>query len=557
MSNETTSDRIRRENLGALEDLPVDSMRMARVGERRVVVVRTATGVHALDNACPHQGYGLATGQLDGELLTCQWHNWKFDVSTGTCVMGEEDVACHAVEIVDGEIEVTVVEPTDEEIRAQVFPSLTKGVEEHQVGQIARDTARLLEAGAEPADVMWVGLEHAFPRERWGPGHGMATAVDCLAFATNTDNDDRRVLATVQGLTALAEPTRARPARTLPPAGPGEGLGAAIEHERLDDAIAAARGLARGPVDDARSAFIEATSQHHLSYGHGMIYTQKAFELLERTGWEHADTVLANLAVSITWSTREDTLPYMRKAMRAIEGADLDRLAAIAPDPEWVDTALPNDLLDAADAPIGRALDALAAGAGVERLLDAVVDAVSVRMLRHDIELEVDPDESFGWLDITHGLTLARAARWAWRNAPGPDTVRQALFAVWLCHDTGRAERERGIARTVDQRGGAELARSIRLGDVEATLGAIASDPSGSTETLIESALADGAGSFIVTAHLIKLTQACIEEFEHSGSVLPLLAAGRFLAAPRAERFVANNVAEAIGFVRTGKPPAR
>ena len=82
----------------------VGEMRMAKVGERRIAVIRTASGVHALDNACPHQGYGLVTGALDGELLTCQWHNWKFRVDTGECVIGEEDVACHPVTIERGEI---------------------------------------------------------------------------------------------------------------------------------------------------------------------------------------------------------------------------------------------------------------------------------------------------------------------------------------------------------------------------------------------------------------------------------------------------------------------
>ena len=74
---------------------------------------------------------------------------------------------------------------------------------------------------------------------------------------------------------------------------------------------------------------------------------------------------------------------------------------------------------------------------------------------------------------------------------------------------------------------------------------------------MVDAALADGAGSFIVTAHLIKLTRASIEEYEHSGSVLPLLAAGRYLAAPRLERFVSRNVAESLDFVHTGRPPKR
>ncbi|MEM7143083.1 MAG: Rieske 2Fe-2S domain-containing protein, partial [Actinomycetota bacterium] len=96
--------------VGTVDDLAEGQMKMAKVGEHRVVVVRTASGIHALDNACPHQGYGLATGALDGELVTCQWHNWKFRVDTGEAVMGEENVACHHVCVSGDEITVTVTE---------------------------------------------------------------------------------------------------------------------------------------------------------------------------------------------------------------------------------------------------------------------------------------------------------------------------------------------------------------------------------------------------------------------------------------------------------------
>ena len=37
----------------------------------------------ALDNRCPHQGGPLGKGCLQGKLVTCPWHGWQFDVSTG------------------------------------------------------------------------------------------------------------------------------------------------------------------------------------------------------------------------------------------------------------------------------------------------------------------------------------------------------------------------------------------------------------------------------------------------------------------------------------------
>ena len=55
--------------LASAQDMTPGSMKMAKVGERRIVLIRTASGFSALNNACPHQGYGLATGSLDGLMM--------------------------------------------------------------------------------------------------------------------------------------------------------------------------------------------------------------------------------------------------------------------------------------------------------------------------------------------------------------------------------------------------------------------------------------------------------------------------------------------------------
>ncbi|MEM9203306.1 MAG: Rieske 2Fe-2S domain-containing protein [Actinomycetota bacterium] len=544
------------EVVAQFDDLIEGEMKLAKVGERRIALIRTASGVHALDNACPHQGYGMVTGALDGELITCQWHNWKFRVDTGECVLGEENLPCHQVSIDKGEVSVTVTEPTPEQARAKLWPSLRRGIEDHYVGQVSRDTVRLLSNGATPAEIAWVGIDHNVRRDEWGPGHGMATGADCLAWAEERSGDDR-ALPLVQGLAALAEPARGRPARDLVEPSDADFV-ASVEAEDYEAAMGAARRLADGSPAAARREFIEAASMHHLSYGHGIIYVQKAFELLERVGWDKAAVVLPEVARSTTGATREDALPYMRKAVAAVAAADLESLATVPLDPSWSDPTLVDVFLDSGHPPIDEAIAALASGAGVERILDAVVDAVSRRLLRYDLDVEFDTEEAFGWLDITHGLTTARAARWAYRAHPSAATVRQALWSVWLCHDTGRAEREHGARPepVIDPTTG-DVAMLIRRGEEEAAVNAIAAAGADAGDAMIDAALADGAGSFIVTAHLIKMTRASIEEFDHSGSLLPLLATGRYLAAPRMERFVSRNVAASLDFVHTGRPPKR
>ena len=550
-------------SVGQVDDLSVGEMKMARVGDHRVVVARTDSGIFALDNACPHQGYGLVTGALDGDLITCQWHNWKYCVVDGTCEVGEEDVRSHPVEIRGSEVWVEVTEPTDAEKLEELWPSLGRGIEADYRGQIARDTARLLDAGAAPVDIVWEGLRIGSPKADYGIGHEMASAADCLAAVELYEELDR-TLPITQALAGISETSRDRPA--YEPAEPDSTIDfvKAVEDEDRDGAVAALRAALADGVDPSvvRDWFIESVASHHLSYGHGAIYTQKAFELLDRAGWERADDLLPHLTTAIVYATRADTLPYMAKAIREIDAVDLPSMVA-APDRHvtgWAgEPGLRRALLDADEAPIAAAVDAVLAGAGVGGLLDAVSLAVSERLIRYDTTVEHDFSTDFGWLDISHGLTYARAARWAWDQSPSPATARLALFTVFLCFDTGRFERRNSVAPSAELGvADGDLTTAIIDGRVDdAMANAAAGDIAEVGDELRRIALLDGAGAFIVIAHLVKMAQAAKEEALVTGSNLPLIATARLAAAPRLERFVARNVAEAIDFVKTGAPPVR
>ncbi len=551
-STETATDRTTVASVGKLDDFGVDTMKMASVGSHKVVVIRTSKGVHALDNSCPHQGYGLATGTLsvgpDGEpAVTCQWHNWKFRVTDGVCMLGEEDVACHAVSVADdGTIEVSVTTPTKDEALARLWPSLRRGIASNYPGQVARDSLRLLANDATPADIMWEGAKLGAAKNEDGPGHEIALAADCLHLSEVWHGDDR-ALALVQGLAGIAEENRGHPSRPIPPPDGTVNFPAAMESENYSGAMAWTASAVETGIDQAviRHQFIEAVSKHHIGYGHGAIYTQKAFELLDRVGWHRAGELLPHLTVSISGGTREDTLPYMRKTMRALEAIDLDLLASSADRTTtgWTPEALATDLLTADETPIDLAARAVVDGAGIEGLLDAVSLAASQRLLRYDLKPETDPTAGFGWLDITHGLTYARAARWAWHHDPGPHTARLALFTAWLAFDTGRYERRVGVL-PMEEPGGVVAAALEGDRDVVA-------------DQLARDAMDDRGGSFIVVAHLVKTVQAAREEAAFTGSALPLAAAARLVHAPRRERFVARTVQESLDFIKTGRPPRR
>lgn len=54
--------------------------------DQAVVLWRDSAGaVHAAADRCPHRGAALSMGRVDGDLLECPYHGWRFDAS-GRCV---------------------------------------------------------------------------------------------------------------------------------------------------------------------------------------------------------------------------------------------------------------------------------------------------------------------------------------------------------------------------------------------------------------------------------------------------------------------------------------
>jgi len=83
-----------------------------RVAAGRMVAIANVDGrLHAIDGLCPHQGGPLGTGTLCGTTLTCPWHGWPFDVTTGRHrVSATVRQAVHEARERDGTIEVRLAE---------------------------------------------------------------------------------------------------------------------------------------------------------------------------------------------------------------------------------------------------------------------------------------------------------------------------------------------------------------------------------------------------------------------------------------------------------------
>ncbi|MFM0179488.1 Rieske (2Fe-2S) protein [Paraburkholderia aspalathi] len=98
--------------VGAVDELGPGQRKLAFINGRGVVLFNIDGTIHAIDNACPHQGASIANGHLDGCVLRCPAHGLRFDLRTG-CMPGASGLSLTTfpVRTIDGKLFVSLEDP--------------------------------------------------------------------------------------------------------------------------------------------------------------------------------------------------------------------------------------------------------------------------------------------------------------------------------------------------------------------------------------------------------------------------------------------------------------
>ncbi|MGH8991243.1 MAG: Rieske (2Fe-2S) protein, partial [Acidimicrobiia bacterium] len=183
----------------------------------------------ALDDRCPHMGFPLHRGTVESGLVTCHWHNARFDLASGgTLDPWADDVRSYPVEI-DADGRVTVVVEPDTGRRTHLQHRLEEGLEQGVTLVMAKAVLGLLDAGVAPAEIVRTGVDFGTRYKEAGWGSGLTVLTAMANVLPHLDAADRG-LALVQGLAFVSRDTRGRPPRfplaPLPGGLPAERLAA-------------------------------------------------------------------------------------------------------------------------------------------------------------------------------------------------------------------------------------------------------------------------------------------------------------------------------------------
>jgi nitrite reductase/ring-hydroxylating ferredoxin subunit len=384
--------------------------RLVRHEGKQVLLVAFGERIFALANRCPHEGYPLSEGTLGpGCVLTCNWHNWKFDLANGEALVGRDPVRTYDVEEKNGEIFVDLRDPPAAEQRLRAMAGLEAALVDNDKPRLAREAARLEHAGFDAREALAQAFCGRNSRLEDGMTHAYAAAADWLLLASRARQPEERLAALLEPLYHLAWDTLGAgefPYSEAVERWDDNAFVAAIEAEGEAAAVALVRGAVAEnlPYARLRGAIGEAALQHYAGFGHCAIYTLKSGQLIYRLGEPVAEPALLALTRMLTRARREERLPEFRGYATALA--------------EW-DTggherARAEDFVGlSVEGALRRTLGS--SGRPMRELYDALLGAAAFNLLHFDTAFGDATNnpiaDNVGWLDFTHALTFANACR--------------------------------------------------------------------------------------------------------------------------------------------------
>ena len=514
-------------------------------GRRQLAVFRVETAegptVYAVDNRCPHEGYPLAEGTVDESCqLTCNWHNWKFRLDDGQCVLGGDNLRRYDVRVEsDGGVLVDLSEATPQQQRAEILGGLQSAFRERDFGRICREITRMHFCELDPLDAVREALRWAHDRFEYGTTHAVAVAADWVGLAQGYDDWERRLVCLAECVDHLAFDALRHPEYAYPQASESEfstgAFLAAVEAERLKEAEGlVVRGIDDGlNFDDMQQAFAGAALAHYNDFGHSLIFVQKTGELIERLGPEIQRWVLPPLARSLVFATREDQIPEFADYAATLESVRSLETATEASGDLDGESLAGNGVRGC----LAWTLDAISRVGPerverVEKIYEVLFAASARQMVFYDTGFQDAFDrsvnDSVGWLSFTHALTFSHAVRTVCRR--NPELWNEGLLQM-ACF-VGRNHKYQD--------------RSLDAGEWQVE------DSGAFLETVHGVLLDHGLRDPIFSAHLVKTSLAIERELdEASESTRGWLLSGlnRFLNSPLKQKHVRRLARQAIDLV--------
>ncbi len=394
----------------SVDDLREKGRTVFRLDGRQIALFHTRKGIYACNNRCPHEGYPLREGTLDGNcLLTCNWHNWKFDLETGDNQRDGDRLRIYPVEIRGAEVWIEIIDPPIEKRLARSLEDLKQGFVDHDYERLAREIARIMQLGVDPTIALADAIRQSHDKLEFGWTHAYAGAADWLElYNEHAGEPENQLICLLESVGHMSDDTLRHRTYTYPDGTDDWDENAfirAVEDEDEDRAIRLTRGAVatRDAFGTMERGLARAALAHYADFGHALIYVLKAGSLIRRLGEDVAEPVLISLVRSLVAAFREDLIPEFREYGAALKTFGSNGRESAPSPAEYAVLNANKAIKHTAEHGAAPPLD----------LFRSLLAANALNMVRFDLGHLEDLDQpygsDFGWLDLTHGLTFAEA----------------------------------------------------------------------------------------------------------------------------------------------------
>lgn len=88
------------QRVAKVAEIPAGTIREFQVEGKAIALANVGGKYHAINNTCLHRGGPLGQGVLEGNVVTCPWHGWQYDVTSGKVTQNPAvGVDCYPLEI--------------------------------------------------------------------------------------------------------------------------------------------------------------------------------------------------------------------------------------------------------------------------------------------------------------------------------------------------------------------------------------------------------------------------------------------------------------------------
>jgi nitrite reductase/ring-hydroxylating ferredoxin subunit len=502
-----------------------------REGSKQILVLGIDDKVFALDNRCPHEGYPLSQGKTEGKscVLTCNWHNWKFDLESGKCLVGGDNVRTYPTSIKDKKIHIDLSDPSPEEVRDTIIEGFKVAFEERQYGQISREITRLSYNKLDPLYALKKSIIWSYDKFEYGMTHAYAATADWLSFYKELENEEDKIISLTEAIDHIALDSLRH--REYPFKETGEKFNIDDLYEYiLKEDVGKAEGITLSGLSDGllfkdfEEVLSRAALEHYNDFGHSLIYVTKVSEISEELGDKEVDRALVlSLVRSLCYSTKEDLLPEFKKYAETVKQLDINNFGQ-----------------DEVSGNIGDKLNVNAVykwlleesqHTNIESLYKEILLSNAKNFLRFNLKYQEATHnpvtKNVGWLDFTHAITFSNAVRRTCTKYPD----------LW----------SRGLVQMASFSG----RNSSNVDDIELEDWKILKNEF--IKKSYNHILDHGLGLPIFSAHILKTTVASLEEVHHFGesevSDYLLAAMNRFISSPLKQKHIRRITHQGINLV--------